>query len=339
MSACTQDDGAVSVVIIGRNEGARLGRCIESVLAAHTLGQLCELIYVDSASSDGSAERATALGARVIHIKPGQLCAAAARNAGWRAARGQFVLFLDGDTVLAPAFLGQALAAMARAQVGVVWGHRRELAPHQSVYVRVLDLDWVYAPGMTDFCGGDALVRRSLLDTLGGFDATLIAGEEPELCSRVRESGVQILHLDVPMTGHDLAIRSFRAYWARAFRAGHAYAEVARRCRHRPGRFWQRETHRNQLHGVLVAGMPIWLAAALVVHPMLVLALGLAGVGLLTRSVLLSRWKCGDTGTRVLYALHSHFQQVPILAGQLGYWLDRIVRRRRSLIEYKGEQP
>ena len=104
-----------------------------------------------------------------------------------------------------------ALAALAHdSTVAAVWGHRRELHPEDSLYNRVLDLDWMYAPGDTDYCGGDVLMRRCALEQVDGFDPTLIAGEEPELCYRLRHCGYRIRHIDSPMTGHDLNITRFR---------------------------------------------------------------------------------------------------------------------------------
>jgi GT2 family glycosyltransferase len=327
----------VSVVVIGRNEGERLSRCLESVRrAACAIGGV-ELVYVDSDSTDDSRERAARGGAIVRRVRPARPCAAVGRNAGWRVARGELVLFLDGDTVLDPGFLPAAIAAMRDPAAAVVWGHRREMAPEQSWFVRALDLDWVYAPGIVAFCGGDALVRRAVLEATGGFDETLIAGEEPELCQRIRAAGHAILHIDSPMTLHDLGIRSLRAWWRRAFRAGHAYAEVSQRTAAAGRPLWIAETRRNLVHGSAVAAAPLALAATLGAGPLPFAALALAGLGVLARTYRRCAWKSGSRLTRALYALHSHAQQVPILCGQLAYRLDRRLGRRRSLIEYRAE--
>lgn len=125
--------------------------------------------------------------------------------------------------------LWKALKAIKQPHVAVVWGHRREMDPGQSVYVKAMDLDWMYKAGTSEFCGGDALMKTGVLRAVGGFNATLIAGEEPELCRRMRQQGHVILHIDTPMTLHDLAIHKFSAYWKRTFRAGHAYAEISNR--------------------------------------------------------------------------------------------------------------
>ena len=199
----------LSVVVIGRNEGAHLARCLESVAAMDAPGLSIETIYVDSHSTDRSLAIAESRGAQTLTLQQTRTTAALARNVGWRAARGATILFLDGDTILEPHFVVRALPAFDDASVAVLWGHRRELYPRRSLYLRVLDLDWIYAPGFTLFCGGDALFRRSALVAANGFDETLIAGEEPELCRRLRALGLRILHLDLPMTGHDLGILSF----------------------------------------------------------------------------------------------------------------------------------
>ncbi|MDX2034417.1 MAG: glycosyltransferase [Blastocatellia bacterium] len=331
------ENPALSVVIIGRNEGARLVRCIESVRAMRAPAGGIEIIYVDSDSTDGSPERARELGARVIVVHPERPSAALGRNAGWRAANAPLILFLDGDTILHPEFVAEAAKAFADPKVAVVWGHRREVHPENSIYNRVLDLDWVYPPGPSEFCGGDALMRRDILAGVNGYDETLIAGEEPEMCRRIRTRGFVIQHLDLPMTGHDLAITRWSQYWRRAFRAGHAYAEVADRFRGTGQPLWEREVKRTVVHGsVLLALAALGLLGSLaLLSPWpLLLAIGLFLL-LAVRTASKVGWKSPHPGTRFLYGIHSHLQQIPILWGQLSYWRDRQAGRRRRLIEYK----
>jgi cellulose synthase/poly-beta-1,6-N-acetylglucosamine synthase-like glycosyltransferase len=326
----------ISVVVIGRNEGPRLARCLSSVQAAEWQNLCWELIYVDSASSDNSLAVATRLGARVLELGAARPSAAAARNVGWRAASGELVLFLDGDTELHPLFVPRAVAALADTDVVAVWGHRRESLPGQSVYTRVLDLDWIFAPGRSDYFGGDALVRRQALAEVGGFDDALVAGEEPELCRRLRARGGQIQHIDAPMTLHDLAITTARGWWTRAERAGLAYAQVAARFAGTDDPLWQREARRNRIHGGAVLALPILLLVALWLWPALGLGLMLAVLALGARSAWRCRWKCpGQPMLACAYALHSHLQQVPILAGQWRWWRLQRARRAPELIEYQ----
>jgi glycosyltransferase involved in cell wall biosynthesis len=328
----------LSVVVIGRNEGARLVRCLESVRQAQWQDLRWELVYVDSHSTDGSALRAQRLGARVLSLGDQPPCAAAGRNIGWRAAHGALVLFLDGDTQLDPAFVGRALAVLrADPALVAVWGHRRESNPAQSIYTRVLDLDWVFAPGRVDYFGGDALVRRQALADAGGFDDRLVAGEEPELCRRLRAAGWLIEHIDAPMTRHDLAITTARAWWQRAERAGLAYAQVAARYADTPDPLWSAEARRNRRHaGGLLAALPL-LALAAWLQPLLAVLGLLAGLLLWARSASRCVWKCPQQPALAwAYAAHSHLQQLPILAGQWRWWRLQRAQRAPELMEYKA---
>ncbi len=296
-----------------------------------------ELVYVDSASTDDSVAIARRRQAIVVEVRPGKPTAALGRNAGWRHSTGSLVLFLDGDTVLDPAFFANSVAEFDHPKTAVVWGHRRELHPDQSVFNRVLDLDWIYAPGIVEFCGGDALMRRAVLEQVGGFDETLIAGEEPEMCRRIRAAGYQIVHVDRPMTGHDLALTKWRQYWKRATRAGYAYAEVSQRFRHTELPFWDEDARRNRNRALILLLLPVSGAVASVLLGTVWPIAGSAAVLalLVVRSAWKARWKSGDRGTLILYGIHSHLQQLPIYWGQMQYARDRRAGQRRGLIEYK----
>ncbi len=329
--------GLVSGVVIGRNEGAQLERCLASIAAMVREGFETETLYVDSGSTDLSVAIARRLGAATIALQSDRPTAAMGRNAGWKAARGEIVLFLDGDTVLHPRFVTDSLGEFADSSVAVVWGHRRELHPEQSVYNRVMDLDWVYAPGDTAFCGGDALFRRGVLEATGGFDETLIAGEEPDLCRRIIGLGFRIVHVDRAMTGHDLAIARFGQYWKRAARAGYAFAEVSERFRGTENQFWLKDARRNRtLALVLLAAIPV----AGIVCLMLgmwwpVWALDAMFLLLVVRTAWKARWKSRDRTTLLLYGIHSQLQQIPIFVGQMQFFLNRRRGKRAGLVEYK----
>ena len=327
----------LSVVVIGRNEGARLVACLESVKAMDGAGCNPEIIYVDSGSTDDSLALAERCGARVIELKTTRTTAAMGRNAGWRAASGEIILFLDGDTLLAPRFVVDSLPEFAEQAVAVVWGHRRELHPEQSIYNRVLDLDWIYPPGPSAFCGGDALFRRATLDATGGFDETLIAGEEPELCRRILSQGKTILHADRAMTKHDLAVTRFGQYWQRATRAGYAYAEVSQRFADSGDPFWQTEAVRNRQRALLLLRLlALVIIAALALRsplPLLIYCLGICGLAI--RTAWKARWKSGSALTLLFYGFHSHLQQIPIFFGQLRFRRNQRQGRQASLVEYK----
>jgi len=327
---------ALSIVVIGRNEGQRLASCLESIKQVQGIS-VKELIYVDSASTDGSPELAYRHGATVIVVQPERPTAALGRNAGWRRASSDLILFLDGDTVLHPEFALAACQALAQDDsIAAVWGHRRETHPQASVYNRILDLDWIYPPGATEFCGGDVMMRRTVLVETGGFDETLIAGEEPELCRRIRACGYRILHIDRPMTGHDLQIMHWSQYWKRATRAGHAYAEVSERFRNSDDPFWTSEHRRNMIRGSCWLVSMVVAISASMRFGIFPIALWLTLLLLLSvRSAWKARWKKASFGVLLLYGFHSHLQQVPIFVGQLQYELNKRRKRVRRLIEYK----
>ena len=326
----------VSVVVIGRNEGERLRRCLLSVHAAHWQGLAYEVIYVDSQSGDNSLDLARDAGAKCLVVTDASPCAAKARNLGWRRAHGEFILFLDGDTELAPDFVGTAFAALADPALCAAWGHRRESDPGQSVYTRVLDLDWLYPAGRTLYFGGDVLVRREALAQVDGFDPTLKAGEEPELCARLRARGWQIEHLDVPMTRHDLGVRSLRAYALRCYRSGIAYAEVAHRMHRMGDVLWQREAARDLVHGAAYALYPLLLALASAWDRAAGFTLLALAALVIARSAWRCRWKApGHAGLCLQYALHSHLQKLPALAGQIAWRRARARQREIGLVEYR----
>ena len=321
----------VSIIIVGRNEGERLSRCLRSVLAMECPHEDLELIYVDSHSSDDSITRAREQHVRIVTLPPGPTTAARGRNAGYRLAKGEFLLFLDGDTVVAPDFLSHAIAFLqAHSDVAVYWGHRRELFPEHSLYNRVFDLDWLFPPGESAYCGGDAVMRKSVLDLVGSYRADLIAGEDAELCSRIRSAGYRIWHADELMTHHDLAILHFAAYWRRCYRGGHAYAEVAQRTK---GSLFRRESLRNHIQIVAYFLVPLVLIAAG----------GWVGVWITTavafllflRTVWRNRWRDAPLSTILLYSVHAHFCQLPIWLGQLAYRRNHRRQQTPQIIEYK----
>jgi glycosyltransferase involved in cell wall biosynthesis len=328
---------AISVVVIGRNEGTRLVRCIESVRQAHGI-TIREIIYVDSASTDGSPEFASHLGATVIVVRPERPTAAIGRNVGWRHAASDLILFLDGDTILDPDFAFSAYEVLSQdVSLAAVWGHRREIHPETSLYNRVLDLDWMYRAGLSEFCGGDVLMRRDALVKTRGFDETLIAGEEPELCRRIRNLGYGILHIDCPMTGHDLEILRWSQYWKRATRAGYAYASVSEKFRMSADPFWTADRRRNMMRGSFwgvsfIVSVVASLWAGVLPFVLWLSILLLASI----RSAWKARWKGASPGVLLLYGLHSHLQQLPILFGQLQFQLGKRRKKAQRLIEYKG---
>jgi GT2 family glycosyltransferase len=270
-AASTAAAAIVGVVVIGRNEGERLKRCLAS-LTRHAV----PIVYVDSGSTDGSVEHASSVGAVVEMLdRSGVFTAARARNAGYRRLRAEgmapaYVQFVDGDCEIDAAWFDDALKALGDdAALAAVCGHLRERTPDASIYNRLADAEWRRPVGDVGHCGGIFMMRSSVFEAIGGFDPGIAAGEEPELCSRVRKAGHRVVRIDRPMATHDLAMTKFSQWWRRSVRGGYGALRLTLF-----GPPESRGSFRNQVRSVLVWTVAIPLAAAA-----LGLALLLAGTG------------------------------------------------------------
>ena len=325
----------VGVVAIGRNEGERLRRCLQSLDPASR-----PTVYVDSGSTDGSAEVAASFGAEVVPLDLSiPFTAARARNAGLdrllKIAPGvELVQFIDGDCEVDPGWLPAATAALdAETDLVVVCGRRREKHPDASVYNRLCDLEWDTPIGDAQACGGDAIMRVAAVKAVGGYRDDLIAGEEPELCVRLRANGGRVRRLPAEMTFHDAAMTRFRQWWTRNVRAGHAFAEVSHLHARSPFGIWKREARSNWVWGVVVPLL------AIVPAPF---TWGLSLLLLLGYPVLYWKIRRGrrargdDARTARLYSTYCVLSKFPQAAGQVRFWRNRLFGRRNRLIEYKG---
>lgn len=312
--------------MIGRNEGERLIRALDA------LGpQVAHTVYVDSGSTDGSVAAAQAHGAEVVTLDTDiPFTAARARNAGFDALRralpgAVYVQFIDGDCELRPDWIATAMAFLeAHPEAAVACGRRRERFPEASVYNRLIDQEWDTPVGQARACGGDALMRVTALAEVGGFDPNLIAGEEPELCVRLRAAGWTIWRLDAEMTLHDAAITRFSQWWKRARRAGHAYAEGAAMHGLPPERHKVSETRRAVLWGAMLPLLAV--LGAVLISPWLWLLLFAYPAQIL---------RLGRTDRDWPRAVFLTLAKVPEARGVAEYWLKRLQGRRGGLIEYK----
>lgn len=217
----------LGIVAIGRNEGERLVACLRSAQPENYA-----VVYVDSGSSDDSCSKARELGAAVVNLDLSiPFTAARARNAGWQYLLAQqpeleFIHFIDGDCEFVDSWLETALQYLQTSpDYAVVCGQRKERYPSQTVYNHLCDIEWNTPVGDANACGGDALFRVAALKQVQGYREDLIAGEEPELCYRLRCEGWKIYRYDAHMTLHDAAMFSSQQWWKRMQRAGYAYAE------------------------------------------------------------------------------------------------------------------
>ncbi|MFN3846203.1 MAG: glycosyltransferase family 2 protein [Paracoccaceae bacterium] len=313
---------SVDAVVIGRNEGARLLACLASLQ-----GQVGRVIYVDSGSTDGSVVAARAAGADVVELDMAvPFTAARARNAGLHVLDDrppEFVQVIDGDCILAEDWIATALATFAmHPSAVVVCGRRRERFPDASVYNALADIEWNTPVGEALACGGDALMRFSAIQAAGGYRDSLIAGEEPELCLRLRRMGGQIWRIDAEMTVHDAALMRFGQWWKRMVRSGHAFAEGAALHGSAPERHWVAQTRRALVWGV--AG-PVVIVASGLMHPVCWL-LALVYPAQVTRLALRNGW------VWAYFTVAGRFAEAQ---GVMTYHASRLTGRKRGLIEYK----
>jgi GT2 family glycosyltransferase len=328
----------IGVVTIGRNEGERLRLCLASM--AEAAGRI---VYVDSGSTDGSVEWARNAGAEVVELDLSvPFTAARARNAGFDRLlqlepQVDYVQFADGDCEMVRGWIRQAERELdAQPKVAAVCGRRRERHPQASVYNRLCDLEWNTPVGPAKACGGDALLRASALREIGGFNPDLIAGEEPEMCVRLRQRGWSILRIDAEMTLHDAAMTRFGQWWRRNVRAGHAYAEGASLHGAPPERHWVREVRSNWFWG---AAVPLLALAAAWPTRGLSLLVG-AGYAVLAARIYLSTKRRGFSGSDArLNAFFTVLGKLPQTLGQVKYWFGRLRGKRSRLIEYKAGTP
>ncbi len=331
----------IGVVVIGRNEGERLRRCLESVT-----GIACQVVYVDSGSIDGSVAMARAMNVDVIDLDMTiPFCAARARNAGYERLvqchpQLRFIQFIDGDCEIIGNWLHEAAAELeSRAELAIVTGWLRERSPEVSIYNRIGDLEWNSSgAGEVSAVGGIFMIRCEAFDRVGGFDPTVPAGEEPELCQRLIRQGWRIQKLDRNMAWHDLAMVSFGQWWKRMARFGYCSMDLA-------NRFGMPRYRRNNLR---VRWWMTWLATVAMVGSLAV-TLPLQGVGTLLTLTLFSLWpaqlcriayrtfsKGQALDLAAAYAFFIMVAFLPQMAGQLMYWNDLLRRRSPRLIEYKA---
>lgn len=319
----------IGFVVIGRNEGARLERCLASLRRA------CDrIVYVDSGSSDGSLQAASR-SARIVALDSGHpFTAARARNAGYRDLAQAWpncdpVMFIDGDCELAPDFPDAGLAALgADASAGVIVGRVRERAPHASVYNRLCEMEWRGPVGEIRACGGIFMIRRSAFDSVGGFNPEVIAAEDDELCVRLRAAGWRIRRIDADMCFHDAAMTRFGQWWRRSVRAGHAFEQVG--ALHRG--YFGAERLRALGWGLVLPTAAIALAPATG-------GLSLLGFGLYPLSFLRVRARLVREGAPKrdagLYAAFLALAKFPNLLGMASYRLKRARGQAIGIVEYK----
>ena len=287
-------------------------------------------------STDGSAAWARCQGVEVLELDMGfPFTAARARNVGFRRLREiapelSYVQFVDGDCELVRSWPENAQSFLEeRPYVGAVCGRRREGYPERSIYNGLCDLEWDGPVGEVSMFGGDVMMRINAFEGVGGYRDDLIAGEEPELCVRLRAAGWRVWRLDAEMTVHDADMMRFGQWWRRAVRAGYAFAQGAHLHGSLPERHFVWESRRAWLWGIwlpvicLVVGLAFgpWGWATWLVYPLQMLRLTIRNARPLRQ--------------RMLLAAFQVLARFPEGFGQVKFLRDRLFGHQTATIEYK----
>ncbi|MBD2043726.1 glycosyltransferase [Microcoleus sp. FACHB-672] len=331
----------IGVVTIGRNEGERLVRCLNSLK-----GQLPEgvaIVYVDSGSTDGSCEAARNRGVEVVDLDMSvPFTAARARNAGFERLQAlhpevEYVHFFDGDCEVVAGWIEAATEALdANPEAVAICGWRRERYAERSLYNRICDVEWrMGAVGETGSFGGDVAIRAAALAAVGGYDNNVIAAEDDELSVRLREAGGKILRIDRNSTVHDADMQRLSQWWQRAKRCGYAYAQVSQMHGAGPERKFVKEMRRTWLWGAIIPFAALVLA--LPTHGLSLILLGRYPLSAL-QVIKKTRQRGYSWSESVAWGLSCGFSAIPGAFGVAKYFLDRWGNKQHEIIEYKGSQ-
>jgi GT2 family glycosyltransferase len=331
----------IGIVIIGRNEGDRLKTCLLSLLKEINSQDNHNfiLVYVDSGSTDGSMEFAQNLEIEVVNLDlTEKFTAARARNEGAKKLliinpQLDYIQFIDGDCQIVSGWLDIANETLtANPQIAVVCGRCSEVFPQKTIYNLLCDIEWNTPIGQAKACGGIAMMRVKAFQEVGGFNPLLIAGEEPELCVRLRQQGWQIWRIDHEMVLHDANMTRFSQWWKRNFRTGFAFAEGSWLHGKSPEKHYLKENRSIWLWGLLIPFITTvliipsqgWSLACMFLYPLL-------GYKIYRHQ----KQKGYQRKEAFWYSFFCVLGKFPQLLGQLNFHRLRLLKQQASLVEYK----
>lgn len=343
------EHSVIGVVVIGRNEGERLKRCLSSIQSQHN----GPVVYVDSGSTDGSADYARSVGVDVVDLDISiPFTMARGRNTGLdylvdRHSHCQFVQFVDGDCEMVAGWIKTGLQFLERHQdYAGVCGNRSERFPEATIYNQLIEMEWQDRAGEVEACGGDAIYRIDRFQVAGCFNEAMIAGEEADLCLRLRQLGSRLMRLDSPMTVHDANMQYFSQWWKRSVRCGHAYAhgyDMHKNDAEVGGKKYKRKALLSSLiYGLVLPGLLVLIFLLLTANPS-----GAGQLFLFTGAVLVLAFyvrgfyktaKSKSTSSHSsLYASFIALGKFPEVQGVLHYFLNKMLGKTSKIIEYRIE--
>jgi hypothetical protein len=194
-------------------------------------------------------------------------------------------------------------------------------------------MEWDTEVGEVSEVSGTCMLRADVFEQVGGFNETMIAGEDPELCLRVRRKGWRIIRLADFMGWHDANMMHFTEWWKRAVRSGHAYAEGA--VMHGKSDFQHnvRQCRSNWFWGLILPILTVGFAVPTEGWSLM----SLPGYPILLYRVFKWRKSLGNSNRNaMIYAGFTVLGKLPSALGQLLYWKNRWRGKVSTLIEYKS---
>lgn len=331
----------VGVVVIGRNEGERLRACLESLRTVRPL------VYVDSGSTDGSQALAATVADCVVELdRSTPFSAGRARNEGIAAVLSvdpqiAFVQTVDGDCTVDADWLDRARCDLeANPTTAVVFGRRREKFAVRNAYHRAADDEWAVPLGKVGSCGGDAMFRVAAFREVGGFNPALIAGEEPDLCLRLRASGWTILSNGAEMTAHDIDMSRMAQWWQRSRRAGFAFAQLTPLHGRAADPSWPRLVHSAMLWSLLILSSlaALLIGAVLQIAPLVLLGAMLTALVLanVVRLAAKRRHRLGGWAPALSWGGLLMIAKLAEATGAVEFALKRRSGQNTAIMEYKS---
>jgi glycosyltransferase involved in cell wall biosynthesis len=333
----SDNSAVVGIVVIGRNEGNRLLLSLQSMQESN-----CPIVYVDSGSSDDSVSIATPL-ADIVHCldKSKPFSAARARNEGFEKLTSafkaiKFIQFVDGDCILSSGWLSAASNALIEVDNrAAVVGHLYESNPHLSIYNRLCSLEWKSPTGdLTNFgaLGGISMVRVDVFRELNGFTENVIAGEDSEFGVRLSLAGYRVTKIDYDMATHDANMTTFRQWWTRSVRAGHAIGQRAAINGNTKVKDCVQERKSTLFWGVFLPLLALILLIPTHGLSLLVVLIAFIFLGI---KVYMYRRKMGENiGDAMIYARFILLGKFANGLGLIKFYVNRL-KSRYEIIEYK----
>lgn len=257
----------LSFIVIGRNEGWKLTKCLESIFQTIDFNKLTsfEIIYVDSKSNDDSILRAQKYDGLKIFLLTGNCNAAIGRNIGAKKAKGEVLLFLDGDMELIP----DSFSVFYKEGEGI----KDPFISGNLIYY-YYDKNWqlLNSEGISHYrietdkrmatVGGVFFIRKKIWENIGGMRDYLKAGEEGDLALRLAKKGILLMRKkDILVNHHTIRYLDSSRMWRNLFSGLIFYGKS---CLYRNNLFnkycWQRIFRHDYSVLLLILSITIFMA-------------------------------------------------------------------------------